>query len=152
MPRQSPILLPRLSQPIKSSKLEFTSLLHFNFENTYFNRDRPQDLYVEATGVKPYTDGRWSTGKSKTKHKHSFLGGSTSQSSYGGNIVQELRDRYSPYSYHLAMGSYSHRNPFDMYPSLGSQHHMWNYMMNIYLSEVITYFLSSSLATKLSPF
>ena len=49
---------------------------------------------MESYVVKSYTDGRWSTGKSRTKHKHNCLGGSTSQSSYGGNIVNELRDMY----------------------------------------------------------
>ena len=69
-------------------------------------------------------NGRLSTGQSKTKHKRSFLGVSTSKSSYGVNIVQELRDRYNPSIYHLEIRASYHGYPLDEYPFLGSQNHV----------------------------
>ena len=94
--RQSPIPLPSLSQTSQVTLVSLFSFVHFNLGNTCLNRHRPQELSVEYGVVKPYTDGRWSTGQSKINHKRSFLGGSTKQSSYPGNIVQELRDSIVP--------------------------------------------------------
>ena len=72
------IPLPKISQASQVNSVVYTSLHYFSLGDTFLNRDRPHDLCVESGVVKPYIDGRRSTGQSKTKHKCSFLGGSTS--------------------------------------------------------------------------
>ena len=50
----------------------FTYLLHFTFGNNWLYRHRPQDLNVEFDVVRSYTNGRWSTGQSSTKHENNI--------------------------------------------------------------------------------
>ena len=50
----------------------------------------------------------------------------------------ELRDMYSPSTYHLEIRASSHGNPLDECPSLGSQNHIQNFRVNLPLWKAIT--------------
>ena len=133
--RQSPISHPSLSQTSQPPLL-FYIYLSILIQGTFSITDIDHMRKCGICFVKCFTDGRWSTGQTKIK-KNRFLGRSTSQYSYGGNIVQELKYMYSPSTYYLEIGASSQENLLDEYPSMESQHHMLNYSVNVSLWEVI---------------